>query len=148
MSPRPSFLFQVACAVSLLMACAQGAPAMAPGQKPADPTRAVPVAKCGDGVKDATEECDCPPTVTTMCAVPAGVTCESMSLAPGTLYCDPRMCKFIKTMCGATPSGGAAGMTMPAANMAGRGSMGAAGVGAAGRGTAMTGGTGAAGRGS
>ena len=106
----------VVSACNILAACAEGMSSDAPGIQQADPLLAVPPAVCGDGMKDKLEACDCPKSATTMCAAPEAVTCESLGMGSGTVYCDATSCMFITAMCttgqGATggTSGGAAGV--------------------------------------
>ena len=106
------FVVSLACA-----ACAEGAPAAPPEQSPAVP--AAPVYVCGNNVREGDEVCDCPETATLMCAVPSTVTCESMMMGTGTVYCDPNTCNYITTFCTAGNMPGGAGMGGAAAGRGG-----------------------------
>jgi len=108
MSVRPRWLATVFAVSLSLAACAEGAPAAPPDQMPATP--AAPVFVCGNNVREGNEVCDCPETASLMCAVPATVTCESLMMGTGTVYCDPNTCNYILTFCSAGSAGGGAGM--------------------------------------
>jgi hypothetical protein len=61
-------------------------------------------------VREEGEYCDCAPMVTTMCAAPEGVTCESLMKGTGTVYCAPRVCMYITDFCTMPGNPGTAGM--------------------------------------
>jgi hypothetical protein len=97
MSLRPRWLVSMFFVSNVLAACAEGAPSMPPDQPVARP--AAPITVCGNGMREGIEQCDCPPTASMMCAAPSGVTCESLSMGTGTVYCKPFECTFITTFC-------------------------------------------------
>ena len=105
---RPRWLAPVVFVPVLLAACAEGAPAVPADQMPA--MQAAPVYVCGNNLREGNEVCDCPETASLMCAVPATVTCESLMLGTGTVYCDPNTCNYITTFCSAGMMPGGAGM--------------------------------------
>jgi hypothetical protein len=87
-----------AIAIALYFGCAKGASTFdgkpASGSDPVETT-------CGNGVIDATEECD-------------GVnlheeSCESLGMGEGMLSCDPVTCSYDTSMCAGPPSGGSGG---------------------------------------
>ena len=113
MSSRFGWLFPALCATSILTACAEGAPAAPPEQMRADSSLGMAKPVCGDGMKDKTEVCDCPATTSTMCMAPSGVTCETLGMGTGPVYCAAGMCNFVTSACsmstGNTGGSGAAG---------------------------------------
>ena len=117
MSPRLGWLSTCLLALSFAAACAEGAPAAPPGEYPADPTLGEAKPECGNGVREMGELCDCPPTATTMCEAPEGVTCQSLMKGTGTVYCQPKVCMYITDFC-----------TMPGAPGGGAGQGGGAGA--------------------
>jgi hypothetical protein len=121
MSPRLGWLSACLLAFSFVAACAEGAPAAPPGEYPADPTLGAPKAMCGNGMRETGELCDCPPTASTMCEAPEGVTCESLIKGTmGTVYCLPKVCIYITDFC-KDPAGNAPGAGMGGGANAGRG---------------------------
>lgn len=113
MSSRLAWLIPALCAFSILASCAEGAPAAPPDQMRADSTLGQPKAVCGDGMKDKDEQCDCPVTTSTMCMVPAEVTCAALAMGTGPVYCAAQTCTFVTEMCSKPTNGiggsGAAG---------------------------------------
>jgi|SRR4051812_7746822 hypothetical protein len=109
MSSRTGWLIPALLASSILAACAEGAPAAPPGQLPADSSLGAAKAVCGDGMKDATELCDCPATTSTMCMAPTGVTCEMLGMGTGSVYCLAGQCTFVTSQCSMAAPGGGAG---------------------------------------
>lgn len=110
MSSRFGWLIPVSALLGslVLAACAEGAPAAPPGQIQADATLGRAQAVCGDGMRDATEDCDCPVTTSTMCMAPSNTTCETLGMGTGPVYCLAGQCTFVTDSCSmrSTPSGG------------------------------------------
>jgi len=113
MSSRLGWLVTVvwlaAASSASLTGCAEGAPA-----EPAvviDGLKPDAGSTCGNNVVDTGELCDCPATASIMCAVPATITCDSMGMGTGLIYCDPQRCEFITEFCskGTGGSGGSSG---------------------------------------
>jgi len=124
MASRLSRLATLVYLVVLAVACAEGAPAAPPGQQQADPLLGQPQAVCGDGIKAMTEYCECPPTASVMCEGPREVTCQSLMMGTGTIYCDPNTCTYITRFCTAgagTPGAGGNGAAAGAGSGAGSG---------------------------
>ena len=120
MFSRPGWHFSSVCLFAVLSACAEGAPS-----EPADQLPAVlpePMTTCGDGIKDKNEMCDCPKGADMMCEAPETVTCESLMMGTGMVYCKALECTFIMDFCsaGAVQVGGGAGVGV-GATTAGRG---------------------------
>ena len=99
MSSRFGWLITLFSAFSFVVACAEGAPASAPDVQLANADLAIPPAVCGDGMKDKNEMCDCPESATGMCAVPEEITCSSLGMGSGQVYCDATTCLFVTAMC-------------------------------------------------
>jgi hypothetical protein len=107
MSSRFGWPFLAFCASFVFAACAEGAPSAPPGQLPANPLLGVEAAVCGDGVRDKSEPCDCPMTTSTMCMGPADVTCTTLNMGTGTVYCMARACTLVTSSCSmSTMTGG------------------------------------------
>jgi hypothetical protein len=81
----------------------------------ADPLLGQMPAVCGDGMWDTKggEQCDCPKTTSTMCQAPSDVTCETLGMGTGPVYCLAGMCTLVTSSCsastGTTAGNGAAG---------------------------------------
>jgi hypothetical protein len=99
MSSRFGWLIPALCAFSILAACAEGAPAAPPDQIQADSTIGQPKPVCGDGMKDKLEICDCPATTSTMCMAPSDVTCATLGMGTGPVYCAAGMCNYVTSAC-------------------------------------------------
>jgi hypothetical protein len=111
MSSRFGWLIPAFCAFFVLAACAEGAPAAPPGQTLADPLLGAVQPVCGDGMRDKSEPCDCPMTTSTMCMAPADVTCATLNMGTGNVYCMAGQCKLVTSSCSmaAPPGGGGTG---------------------------------------
>jgi hypothetical protein len=73
----------------------------------ADPLLGATQPVCGDGMKDKAEPCDCPMTASTMCMGPMGVTCDSLGMGTGNVYCAAGKCTLITSSCSmSTMTGG------------------------------------------
>ncbi|HKU39261.1 MAG TPA: hypothetical protein VJR89_13965 [Polyangiales bacterium] len=105
-------------AFAVLSACAEGAPAAPADEKMADITLGQTPAMCHNGMLEKGELCDCRPETSTMCEAPSNVTCESLMLGVGPVFCDAQTCMLVTSMCSLGKPGGGAGAS---GGQAGRG---------------------------